>query len=176
VASAKLKAIIKGLIKKPDGHFALGPLTVLDARCLMLATNLVYADTAFTGEQLADDLIATLVHCGLLEHSEIRQFMTLSPLIMMFAISEMHNSTLIMKDGSRAELSFGVYEGNMNVVVTCPPMRLENKHVRLTTPLYMTPLKAVEHCEPELLPGRELGEHWGRDLEITQNRRLGFLA
>lgn len=176
VAFAKLREIAGRLHKKPDGNYEVGAISTEDLNLLKCASFYFRTTPVFTGESLAEGLSAALSRDGLLEPSEVRQFNELNPLIAVFAVSMMHNTTLVMDDGTHGHLMFATRDDNINVVVVCPPLEADGQKFRWVSPLVTTAFKATEHCETDLLPAREEGAHWGRTLEITQNGRLGFLV
>jgi hypothetical protein len=79
----------------------------------------------------------------------------------------MHNSVIILDDGSRAELSFYVYEEKIHVIV------VGDSTQSWAADALTTPLLAKEHCEASLLVPRAAN---GWDLEITTSRLLGILT
>lgn len=140
---------------------------------------------AFAGNRLVSDLAATLMKRSLLHPRDARQFQSAAPFIKLFAAAEMHRSAIRLDDQSIAPLKVIIDADKIIVAATLPnviPRKpATNGGIGIVIPVFDAELSAKDYCEPEfwnLHPQHRLATPAPtdqRDIEITPNRRLGFI-
>jgi len=170
----KATKLLKSAIRKfsQDNNTGSYSLTDVLTQCehslLNLLVTRIIVKGAFTGDRLCDDFIATLRSNGVLSSAEIARAVSLRPAIQLFAVSIMHNCTVVMEDGSRVSLQATPSGGRIAVIATIP---VPNS-VRFASEMYSTDLPADQWCESELMA---LGDPWQREIELKQSGKLGLM-
>ncbi|MEA2803638.1 MAG: hypothetical protein QOE49_3733 [Rhodospirillaceae bacterium] len=166
------------LITNTDGTLRFDEIHVDELALIRRLASVFTVRPAFTGERLFDDFHATLQKRSILRPSEAKQFRSIAPMVMLFAAAEMHNSVLLMDDGTQAHLALFVDKEGIQITATFPPIvvaRNPGNGLVVVTSIYATKLKGEEYCEPDLL-AQLPRQAKGFGIEITPNRRLGILA
>lgn len=129
---------------------------------------------AFTDEQVAEDLATVLIKAGALLKDERNAFDTNHAFLALYVTALMHDSAVVMDDGSRFELVAGFANKEHRIEVKA---RIElagwSKPVTAPVCVFWTKLIGTEHCSDDLaaLPGA-----WSGAIDIDPSGRLASFA
>jgi hypothetical protein len=150
-ATRLVEKIIARLRRLPSGNFALDQLTTKEFNLIKFFGSFLTVQVAFTGDQLAYDFIAALKSNGLISKAEIRQSSHLEMLSQLFAVSVMHNSTIVDTDGTKLRLEATQDDGDISVHASVPIFNIgEPNEIRVAGAIYSTKLNCKEHCSEQL--------------------------
>lgn len=132
------------------------------------------ARPAFDDRMLFDHFCASLRMNNLLEDSETEKLRSYFSVIGLFAVSVMHNCELQPPcQQQSSQLHAGVMQDTVVVLSpVCTTRPDTGETVNMAQAIFTTELPAAEHCESELLDRLDAWEH---ALEVTANRKLGFI-
>jgi hypothetical protein len=129
---------------------------------------------AFTDQIVASDLATVLIKAGVLLVGERDAFDSNAGFLTLYVTALMHNSAVLMDDGTRFELlaGFGNKEGRIEVKAHIK-LAGYGKPVIAPVCLFWTTLNGIEHCSDELIarPGA-----WSGAIEINTSGKLTSLA
>lgn len=129
---------------------------------------------AFTDGQVTEDLAALLIKCGALLKEERHAFDVNQAFLALYVTALMHDSTVVMDDGSRFELVAGFANDESRIEVKA---RIElvgfSKSVIAPVCVFWTKLIGTEHCSDDLAaaPG-----DWSGAIEIDPSGRLARIV
>lgn len=129
---------------------------------------------AFTDEQVAEDLANVLVKAGALFKNERDAFDAHRVFLALYVTALMHDSAVVMDDGSRFELVAG-FANDENRIEVKARIELAGWGKAVTAPVcvFWTQLIGTEHCSEDLaaVPGA-----WSGAIEIDSSGRLASFA
>ncbi len=129
---------------------------------------------AFTDEQVGDELASVLIRAGALRADERAAFDANHASLALYVVAVMHDTTVVMDDGSRFEL-FAGFDNDQHRIEVKARIELAGWGKSVTAPvcIFWTKLIGPEHCSAELaaIPGR-----WSGAIEIDPSGRLAALA
>jgi hypothetical protein len=167
-----LPAITKGLRRNLDGSMALNNFyTRQELRIINGLSKMLIARPAFDNDRLFSDFAATLRSHGLLGHSELKAFNDLKPVIGLFSIAIMHNSTIRLNDGTTIRLKVNDAVGAQKLTV-CAPVQvsvMRGSPIFVATAMFATEIDAQQGCTAELLA---IPDPWDFDIELLTHERL----
>jgi hypothetical protein len=128
---------------------------------------------AFTDEEIAEDLATVLIKAGALLKDEREAFDANCAFLALYVTALMHDSTLVMEDGSSFELVAG-FANDQNRLEVKARIELAGWGKPVTAPVcvFWTKLIGSEHCSDDLAatPGT-----WSGPIEIDPSGRLARL-
>lgn len=166
VAKSALERGLKALARKER-------ITDREAEVLVFFGTKFIWNPAFTDYQLFDDLVAVLVKNGALAKDEIADFQAVKVFNTLFAITQMHGSTIVAADSTRSPIygfganSFGRLEVKGQLSFATQP-----KPVTADLCVFWTTLDAKTHCSPALL---EDSASWSEPLDVVDGAMLDVL-
>lgn len=129
---------------------------------------------AFTDDQVSEDLATVLTKAGALLPQERAAFDANHAFLALYVTALMHDSAVVMDDGSRFELFAGFDNDQMRIEVKAR-IELAGWGKRVTAPvcIFWTKLIGTEHCSDALanMPGK-----WAGAIEIDPSGRLAGFA
>lgn len=129
---------------------------------------------AFTDEQVGGDLAALLTKAGALRPEERAAFDANHDFLALYVTALMHDSAVVMDDGSRFEL-FAGFDNDQRRIEVKALIELAGWGKRVTAPvcIFWTRLIGTDHCSDDLaaIPGK-----WSGAIEIDPSRRLTTFA
>lgn len=129
---------------------------------------------AFTDEQVAEDLAAVLIKAGALLKDEREAFDANGAFLALYVTALMHDSAIVMEDGSRFDLVAG-FANDQNRIEVKARIELAGWGKPVTAPVCMfwTKLLGTEHCSDDLAaaPGA-----WSGAIEIDPSGRLAGIS
>ena len=129
---------------------------------------------AFTDEQVAEDLAAVLIKAGALLEGEREAFDANGAFLALYVTALMHDSAIVMEDGSRFDLVAG-FANDQNRIEVKARIELAGWGKPVTAPVCMfwTKLLGTEHCSDDLAaaPGA-----WSGAIEIDPSGRLAGIS
>jgi hypothetical protein len=166
VAKSVLERGLKKLAKKQL-------ITDGEADVLVYFGTMFIWNPAFNDDQLFDELVEVLIKNGALEKDEVGAFQAVKTFNTLFAITQMHGSTIIAADGTRTPIygfganSFGKLEvkGQLNFATTPKPVTAE-------LCMFWTGLDVAAHCSPALLQSPAT---WSEPLDVIDGKMLDLL-
>jgi hypothetical protein len=172
-ANKMLPAILDGLLRNPDGTYAVSPTyREKEISLLKTLTSRIIAKPAFTGERLVTDFWATLRGNSLLSKEEQRSATLTNPAIQLFAVSIMHNCMIQIGEGSMVRLEAASIDGNIEVACSIISDTEDPKQIGFASALFVTSLDPLTYCQPQLLSV----PRWQMEIELKPDGRLGILA
>lgn len=125
---------------------------------------------AFTDRQVSDDLATVLVKAGAMRLDERDAFDANRTFLALYVTALMHNSAVVMEDGTRFDLVAG-FDNHQRCIEVKVRLDLPGWGKPVTAPVCMfwTDLLAAENCSDELAaaPGA-----WDGAIDIDQSGRL----
>jgi hypothetical protein len=165
--------IIRKLTINPDGTLSLsGSHTADEVALVETLCGYIAVREAFTARRLFDDFEATLRSQGLLTKPESRQFQTARNAVTLFAVSVMHNSVVILGDGTRTRLLASPDTGlsvNAHILVTTA----KYNPGYISSSMFLAELEPPLFCEALLLAEQQ---PWLFDVELLPNGKIGKLG
>lgn len=147
-----LPSLIRALRKKPDGSFALPVVTRAELTLFQCLASYMVMREAFTGDQLFDDLCATLKSNSLITKPELQEAVVFRAPVLLFAVSMMHNSVIRIEDGSAVKIFAHCNDTGIHVNAAVPAMDIgQPNEIRFATDIFTTDIPAHEFCDPKLL-------------------------
>ena len=128
---------------------------------------------AFTDDQVGEDLATVLTKAGALLPQERAAFDANHAFLALYVTALMHDSAVVMEDGSRFDLVAG-FANDENRIEVKARIELAGWGKQVTAPvcIFWTTLLAADHCSDELVNARE---NWSGAIEIDASGRLaGF--
>lgn len=129
---------------------------------------------AFTDEQVGGDLAAFLTKTGALRPEERAAFDANHDFLALYVTALMHDSAVVMDDGSRFEL-FAGFDNDQRRIEVKARIELAGWGKRVTAPvcIFWTSLIGTDHCSDDLaaIPGK-----WSGAIEIDPSGRLTTFA
>ena len=141
--------LLAGFSRNADGTlaFTLAHRGMLFELAKTLST-IVIMYPAFNDDDLMRDLKETLRSNGIITKLEFSAFDNVAPVITLFAISQMHNCTVRIDDGTTCKLvAEATKERKIISVVNLVPLGTHG----MPSSILKSRLAIVEYCEPELL-------------------------
>jgi hypothetical protein len=156
--------LIGNLLRNSDGSFSSEGLNQSQRNILIGLSSVICVQPAFDGLTLCNDFKKTLLSNGLLSKETEKQFDKLFPLIQVFALSVMHNTKIIMNDGSVVILQTTPISNNLSTVAS-----IQTGNTAWMTEMFTTELSIADHCDPPLLAE----DNWSSfNFDVDQNGRL----
>lgn len=140
---------------------ALTPNELAILRCCL---SYIVSKPAFTAADLYRDFVFVLCKNKLLDNAEKPRLETVRSLLVLYAITSMHQVDLILEDGWNANLSAGVFDGRIQVTATAK-VPSKKSEVSVAFPFFETDLRAEEWVEPSLIPDKDA--HWLCPIYLT---------
>lgn len=170
-AHARLRDLAERIQQNPDGTWAL-PNIISQAEITLVecVSSYLVVRPAFEAEHLVRDFLATLKSNGLITKDELRtRSAAVSSLILLYAVSAMHNCVIQIGDGStcRLEGSADILNNKIEVQATVPAAVPGRPTVGIACSMFSIDLDPMTHCHPDLLNG-----HWLCDVEVAPDKRL----
>jgi len=129
---------------------------------------------AFTDEQVGSELAVLLTKTGALRSVERAAFDANHDFLTLYVTALMHDSAVVMDDGSRFEL-FAGFDNDQRRIEVKARIELEGWAKRVTAPvcIFWTRLIGTDHCSDDLaaVPGK-----WNGAIEIDPSGRLATFA
>lgn len=129
---------------------------------------------AFTDEQVGDALATVLTKAGALRLEERAAFDANLVFLALYVTTLMHDSTVVMDDGSRFEL-FAGFDNDQSRIEVKARIELAGWGKRVTAPvcIFWTKLIGSDHCSGDLA---EIPGNWSGAIEIDSAGRLVAFA
>lgn len=163
------------LTENPDGTWALPPCSQAEIELVQYVSNRLIVRPAFTGERLLDEFLLTLKSNGLISKEEIRaNYTLLDGAITLYAVASMHQSRVLLEDGSTVELTAhaDTESGNISVLTGVPMMVNGSHYITVMSPIFIVGKDPLLHCTEELI---KTGE-WHFPIELAEDLRLARIA
>jgi len=129
---------------------------------------------AFTDDQVGEDLATVLTKAGALLPQERAGFDANHAFLALYVTALMHDSAVVMDDGSRFEL-FAGFDNDQKRIEVKARIELAGWGKRVTAPvcIFWTKLIGTDHCSDDLaaMPGK-----WDGAIEIDASGRLAGFA
>jgi hypothetical protein len=179
----RLPLLIRGLRVNSNRTIRLNPFYTWPERRLIegLSYTFNFAVPAFTGDTLFADFIAVLRSNGLLENSEIPEFMAVRSWAVLFAASFMHNCLIRFEDGHELRLTLRTRSGSptdtlqVDAIFYVPTFRVHGISAKIgMSTMFSTDIAAKDGCAEELLAIRGLWKDFY--VELTRDGLLNKLG
>jgi len=168
-----VKAVLAQAIKKMESD-RFDKLTQREKAVFNYLAAAFIWNPAFTDEQVAEDLATVLIKVGALQTNERAAFDADHSFLALYIIALMHDSTVVMEDGSRFDLIAG-FANKENRIEVKARIELDGWGKQVTAPVcvFWTKLIGPEHCSDDLAatPGAWIGA-----IEIDASGRLARFA
>lgn len=169
-AKKVLEAAIDHLVRNPDGTWSFSDRhTQKESNLIRALISVLVSRPAFDSDRLFTEFSSTLKSHALLERRELSAFEDLKPAIGLFAVSLMHNSRIVLGDGSICRLEGFVESSGVHVNSTVPVPRPDGSEVQISSSIFSTSLIPSDHCEASLLSE---AQPWAFNLEVNSDRKL----
>ncbi|WP_176593036.1 hypothetical protein [Sphingobium sp. EM0848] len=168
-----VKAVLAQAIKKMESD-RYDKMTLREQAVFNYLAAAFIWNPAFTDEQVAQDLATVLVKAGALLKDERAAFDGNNAFLALYVTALMHDSAVVMDDGSRFELVAGFANKESRIEVKA---RIElagwGKPVTAPICVFWTRLIGTDHCSEDLaaVPGA-----WNGAIEIDASGRLASFA
>ncbi len=147
-----LQTLVRALRKKQDGHYYLPLVSREELALFQCLTRHMVMQSAFKGDQLFEDLCATLKSNGLITTDELRRAHVFRAPVLLFAIAIMHNSAIRIEDGSIIRVCARRTNEGVCVSAAVPVLRIgQPNEVKFACDIFTTDVSAEEFCSPTLL-------------------------
>lgn len=168
-----VKSVLAQAIKKMEGDL-FGKLTQRETAVFNYLAGTFIWNPAFTDEQVTEDLSTVLVKAGVLHEEERAAFDLNHAFLALYVTALMHDSVVVMEDGTRFDLVAG-FANNENRIEVKARIELDGWGKPVTAPVcvFWTKLIGTEHCSEDLaaVPGA-----WSGAIEIDTSGRLARFA
>lgn len=164
-----VKSVLAQAIKKMEGD-RFEKVTQREKSVFNYLAGAFVWNPAFTDEQVVEDLASVLMKAGALLKEEREAFDAGSAFLALYVIALMHDSAIVMEDGSRFELVAGFANSENRLEVKA---RIElpgwGKPVTAPVCVFWSKLIGNDHCSDDLAatPGA-----WRGAIEINPSGRL----
>jgi hypothetical protein len=166
VAKSALERGLKALSRKER-------ITEREAEVLVFFGTKFIWNPAFTDDQLFDDLVAVLIKNGALAQGEIDEFRAVKVFNTLFAITQMHGSTIVAADGTRSPIyGFGANSFGRLEVKGQLSLATEPKPITAELCMFWSGLDVRAHCRAALLGDPAT---WVEPLDVIDGQFLDFL-
>lgn len=120
-AKRVLEAAIEHLVRNSDGTWSFSDRhTQTEGNLIRALISVIVVRPAFDGDRLFTEFSATLKSHALLQRTDLARFEELKPAIGLFAVSLMHNSRIVVADGSICTLEGSVDGAGIHVRSSVP--------------------------------------------------------
>ena len=182
-----LDNIMTTIVEYSDGTLELPNYSTEQLSLLKCLTSHFTSQPAFTGERIASEFIGALVDNNILKTEELRAFQQLSDVVVLYAISVMHESIIDLADRTKASLhaAADVGRGCIGIFAKAELYSVGNEKRlsaapgemhEMAVPIVETTLTAAEHCERDLVINNNEIRYWDFHIELKPNRKLGKLT
>jgi hypothetical protein len=164
-----MNIIADRMIRNHDGTWCLpANLQPAELRLVECVSSFLVTRPAFEEAQLVDDFVATLKSNGLITTQEIRAHQSvLAAVVPLFAISVIHNSEIILKDGTKTRLIGRADEDGLHVSSHVPTAIPGYPDILVATSMFVSGLDPAVHCSPPLR-----WRTWNFEIELGPDKRL----
>jgi hypothetical protein len=175
IAQRMMRSIMKKFVPIPTGGYTLtSPLTNNEAALLRVAISYIVAKPVFQDNALITQMRSVLTKNGLLNQDEHCKFCLLKPSIVLFAITAMHQCTILLDSPPPADLmAERTADGTLGVLAMAACVTDEVPAAYIAVPIFSTTLAAQDWCEQSLLDGQW---KWEFPIELSPDRKLRRLG
>lgn len=164
--------ISERLTPNPDGTWALPQdLSQKEFDLVKCVASMLVVRPAYDGETLFGEFIDVLRSNGLISREQIREHKDrLRTLLLLYAISAMHNTVIKIDDGIETTLKASPDTHNKSISVDASAPN-PNGVGAIFAPLFVAEIDPSAHCAPVMLERRP----WDFDIELAPNGKLAPL-
>jgi hypothetical protein len=159
---------------KPTSNLSDEELRVLQ----YIANRFIWKPT-FTDDEVVQDFCDVLVLNNIVLEDDRPSLLAEREFISLYALIRMHGTTIVLKDGTTAQLLAG-YANKHDVLEVKVQIEFNDGPKPISAPvcMYATTLKPEDHCDVSLLalPDDYLARVWRMPLEIGDNGKLRRVA
>jgi hypothetical protein len=168
-----VKSVLTQATRKMDTH-RFETLTAREQTVFNYLAGAFVWNPAFTDEKVGDDLASVLIKAGALLEEERGAFDQNRSFLALYITALMHDSAVVMDDGSRFDLVAG-FDNDQGCIEVKARIDLPGWGKKVTAPVcvFWTTLIGTEHCSEALAaaPGS-----WTGAIEIDPSGRLASFA
>lgn len=171
-AKALLNSLLQRMTKNDDGTLALPRnLAEQENNLLQFLLGSLRAKPAFDDEALLRDFIRTLEHNKLLEPGEKNVARSLKAPLALFVLTRLHQSSVILHDGSLASLIASGAGGLLHIIGSSLWEKRGEGSILGGTTMFITSLKVAEYCEGVLSQSDDQTQ-WLNPIELLPTGKI----
>lgn len=152
-ATNALTTLSERLVENSDGTWCFPRwVTHQEMAAFRCITSIIVHGVIFKGKELVSGFISVMLANGLLTRGEAaRHRDSLSAILQLFAISVMHETTVVTSNGTRVPLSAMSQPDGKLFITATTDVDIGTKTIRVSAPLFEADLDVKKHCHPTIL-------------------------